>query len=366
MKRKSFQHKWSVLFYLLLPIIGGGWVGVLTSCSDDDDASGSSSLAIVSSSVFFPSQGGDGQVVVAGNETVEAHLPVSWCQATVSGQTVMLTAQPNTTIEGRSAILTLRTASGSARLTVQQRGIVYNFPHQRYYIYGDTAISASLPISYDNATTVTTSASWLSASLQAGHVAYEAQPNTTQRVRSAWVRIASGQYRDSLKVLQYDAQTDILGHYTLAGTEADGSTVELPGTLGYTGKTLYFRVPSRSWNIAMQLDSLSPTLYLSSMEYAGRLKTDTASYYVTLITAPLVDRNFQIYLSSSYGMRALLDYDEQMGTTVGRFEDDGSWASTGFTPNGIVFWLSTARPATVATSVGSMGGLVDPYLYRTD
>ena len=33
MKRKSFQHKWSVLFYLLLPIIGGGWMGV--SCSEE-------------------------------------------------------------------------------------------------------------------------------------------------------------------------------------------------------------------------------------------------------------------------------------------------------------------------------------------
>ena len=34
MKRKSFQHKWSILVYLLLPIIGGGWVGVFTSCDD--------------------------------------------------------------------------------------------------------------------------------------------------------------------------------------------------------------------------------------------------------------------------------------------------------------------------------------------
>ncbi|MBR1932483.1 MAG: RagB/SusD family nutrient uptake outer membrane protein [Prevotella sp.] len=34
MIRKSVQHKWSVLSYILLSLIGGGWVGVFSSCDN--------------------------------------------------------------------------------------------------------------------------------------------------------------------------------------------------------------------------------------------------------------------------------------------------------------------------------------------
>ena len=349
------------ILVLLLPFF-------LVACSDDDqDVAATNSLQVLSSSVFFSSQGGTGSVEVKSATPVTAVSGSAWCQVSVSGQTIQLSAERNNTLEGRSALITISNGEASTTLTAQQRGIVYQFDHQARYVYGDTAVAKSLSIVFDNPTTVTTSAEWLSAYIEDNTLHYSSTDNTSGTIRSAWVHVKSGEYVDSFKVLQYDAQKDILGKYRLAGTVANGSTVEYEGTLGYTGKTLYFRVPSMNWNIALMLAENEPTLYIKNTEYAGRYRADDGvNYYVSMLTCALVDGNFQLNLSSSYGMMAPLDYDSQLQTTVGRFVDDGSWSRTGYTPNSLLLWLSTARSPSTDNSAGYLEGLVNPYFYRID
>ncbi|MBR1448878.1 MAG: BACON domain-containing protein [Prevotella sp.] len=344
---------------LLLPLL-------LAACDSDDNATSEErQLLIVSSQVFFPSQGGTGLVEVKSQQQVTAVLSADWCHAQVNDHTVSIAVQANRVVEGRSAILTIHSGTDSVQLTVQQRGIVYRFDHQDRYVFGDTAVVRDMPITYDNETQVTTSADWLTAAIDGDTLRYTCAENASGDIRSAWVRVSTGEYADSFKVMQYDARTDILGKYRLAGTVANGSTVTFDGTLSYTGKTLYFRIPDHNWNIAMTLDENEPTLYLKNTEYAGRYKADDGTnYYVSLLTSALVDGNFQLNLSGTYGMKAPLDYDADTQTIIGRFTDDGSWSKTGYTPNALLFWLTTARTPNSSNGYGYLQALVDPYLQR--
>ena len=345
---------------LLLPLL-------IASCSsDDDDTTADNQLQIVSSEVFFPSQGGTGIVEVKAQHEIRATLSANWCHAQVNGQTISISTEANRVVEGRSAILTIHSGNDSVRLTVQQRGIIYRFDHQQRYVYGDTAIVRAMPITYDNETLVTTSDSWLSAVIEGDTLRYTCAANTSGRIRSAWVHVATGEYADSFKVMQYDAQKDILGRYRLAGTVADGSTVAYEGTLAYTGRTLYLRIPEHNWNIALTLDDSEPTLRLKNTEYAGRYKDEQSgtNYYVSLLTSALVNGNFQLNLSASYGMKAALDYDAATQTIIGHFEDDGSWSKTGYTPNALLLWLTTERTPSSSNGYGYLQALVNPYLQR--
>lgn len=354
------MNKTILSLILLLPF-------AFLSCGNDDEPqTEANGISIVESQLFFPSQGGVGSVVVAADGPVTVSLDADWCEATVNGNNIQLAAVSNPTIEGRSAILCIHSGQSTTQLTVQQRGIVYRFDHAARYIYGDTAATASLPISYDNETSVTSDASWLTVTLEADTLRYTCTENTSGSIRSSWIKVRSGAYADSLKVVQYDVQKDILGNYCLAGTAANGSLIEYTGKLAYTGRTLYLRLNEQNWNIPVQFDEQQLGLAFSNGQYIGRWRDpeSNVNYYVSTLVTSLVEGNYQITYSATYGTLALLDYDPEMQTTVGRFGDDGSWAATGLVPNAILIWLSTARTLSSGESAGYLSALNDPYIYK--
>ena len=339
-------------------------VFLLMACGDDEVTE--PVLVVSDAELFYASQGGHGSIQVSGPSYVSVSTPATWCRATVTGQRIDLDVEANVALEGRSAILTLSSGGQHLQLTVQQRGIIYQFDHKQRYIYSDDAGSGQLPVTYDNETHVSTSADWLSARLDGDTLRYSFGENATHSIRSAWVRVRSGVYTDSLQVLQYDMQQDILGQYELYGVGRGDADIVMPARLAYTGRTLYLTLTDRSFTIPVTFDERDLSLHITNGVNIGRWRSpdDEVNYFVHLVVTALHNNVYAVTIASSYGMKAPLDYDPELGTTAGTFVDDGSWARSGYLPNAFLFYLSTARDLTSSTAAGYMEALNYPRLRK--
>lgn len=345
----------------LMPLIAAL---LLTACDEGTDAA--ATLSVTAADLFYESQGGDGRILTADARDLTVSTPAAWCHATITDYRVDLHVDANVSLEGRSAILTLSSGGQHVELTVQQRGIIYQFPHEHRYIYNDAAGNGQMPIMYDNATQVSTSAPWLTARLDGDTLRYAFGQNETRSIRSAWIRVSSGIYSDSLQVLQYNMQQDILGRYELHAIGRGNTEVVLPARLAYTGRTLYLTLTDRSFTIPVTFDESDLSLHITNGVNIGRWRSpdDDVNYFVHLVVTSLHDSVYAVTISPSYGTKAPMDYNPQLNTTTGTFGDDGSWARTGYQPNAFLFYLSTSRDLTNSTAAGYMEALNYPWLKK--
>lgn len=120
-------------------------------------------LTVSNSQAYFPADGGTGTIVVSASGTVSASSNKEWLTASVSGNTVTLTAERNKSIQSRYAIVTIKEGEATAQVTAQQLGYqtasitledIFSDSNTHTYLY---------PYTYAGTISLTSNVSWLTA-----------------------------------------------------------------------------------------------------------------------------------------------------------------------------------------------------------
>lgn len=213
-------------------------VTMFTSCGDDDATyQATPKLEIASADVLFEADGGDGSIVVNGSGTVTATTDASWLTLSVQGSQVIVTAQPNLTLDGRSAVIKLVSGSTEAQVTATQKSSVYGVPSLEYEI-GDYQASLGIDVVHNQAVTVESQSEWLTATFNEGTSQIEivAEDNNEADPRVGIVTVTMGDYSNDIVITQQgfllEPETDKIkstneaGDYTISISHSRAVTVK--------------------------------------------------------------------------------------------------------------------------------------------
>ena len=213
-------------------------VTMFTSCGDDDATyQATPKLEIASADVLFEADGGDGSIVVNGSGTVTATTDASWLTLSVQGSQVIVTAQPNLTLDGRSAVIKLVSGSTEAQVTATQKSSVYGVPSLEYEI-GDYQASLDIDVVHNQKVTVESQSEWLTATFNEGTSQIEivAEDNNEADPHVGIVTVTMGDYSNDIVITQQgfllEPETDKIkstneaGDYTISISHSRAVTVK--------------------------------------------------------------------------------------------------------------------------------------------
>ncbi len=176
----------------------------ITSCSDDDATYQTTpKLEIANADVLFEAEGGDGSIVVNGSGTISATTNASWLSLSVQGNKVLVAAEPNLSLEGRSALIILVSAGTEAQVTATQKSSVYGVPSLDYEI-GDYQASLDIDVVHNQDVTVESQVDWLTATFneETSQIEIVAEDNNEADPRTGIVTITMGGYSNDIVITQ--------------------------------------------------------------------------------------------------------------------------------------------------------------------
>ena len=190
----------------------------ITSCgSDEASYTSAPKLEITSANVLFDAQGGNGSIVVNTTGSITATTDASWVTLSVQGNTVSVTAAPNITLDGRSAVINLVSGGTEAEITATQKGSVYGLYSDLDLKFDDAARSLSISIDHPSTVQLTSLDSWIEASFNEAtdQIDIQVAENKSGWRRSGKLVVETAGLRDTLKITQFDFLNDIQGTYLL-------------------------------------------------------------------------------------------------------------------------------------------------------
>jgi len=191
-------------------------LGAAMSCTRETVGTnpyGSTEVEIVSSDLFFAPAGGSKTVTVSASGSVSATSNKDWFKASVSGNTITVTADPHYEYTSRSGLLTITEGENVSEIAVQQQGVCFNSKADSIAV---PRVDASKNIYYTTNVelTLTTSDSWLSATLdedgEGTFINITAEDSEDFRIGYVYVDYVTSQ--DTIKVLQLG---NLMGKYYL-------------------------------------------------------------------------------------------------------------------------------------------------------
>lgn len=176
----------------------------ITSCSSDDATyQATPKLEVASANVLFEAEGGDGSIVVNSSSTVSATTDASWLSLSVQGNKVIVTADPNLTLEGRSALIQLVSGTTKAEVTATQKSSVYGIPSLSYEI-GDYQATLNIDVVHNQEVTVESQADWITATFnkETSQIEIVAEDNNEADPREGIVTVTMGEYSNDIVITQ--------------------------------------------------------------------------------------------------------------------------------------------------------------------
>lgn len=219
-------------------------VVVMSSCSDDTDNpyDHQSTISVESQNLDFSAHAStDGLITVkAENGISKVTTDMPWCKATADGNQVKVSVDINESLESRYAKVTIWSGTDSVNVVASQAGAGIRLGNS-YVLLTDKGGKTNVKLTDNGSQTLTTTAKWFTATLQNDStISITAQPNETGARREGWVKVQSGDFADSVQVIQQDFDKDIAGIYVLEAKDS----VKAAGYKTYlteiTEKTLNF------------------------------------------------------------------------------------------------------------------------------
>jgi len=210
-----------------------------TSCSSDDATyQATPKLEVTSADVLFEAPGGNGTIVVNASGAVTATTTANWLTLSVQGNNVVVSANPNITLEGRSGLIKILSGDTEAEVTATQKGSVYGIPSLEYKM-GDYQASLNIDVVHNLAVTVESQADWLTAVFneETSQIELVAEDNDEADSRVGIVIVTMGDYSDEISVTQsgllLEPETEILS----TKNEAETFTVAVSHSRSVTVST---------------------------------------------------------------------------------------------------------------------------------
>lgn len=286
-------------------------VMAITSCSNDDATyTPTPVLEVASADLSFEATGGTGTVVVnnpAG--TLTATTESSWLGISVNGNTLTITAEPNSVLEGRSATILLKAGNTENTITATQKGCEYGLSSLEVTLADVANSSANVGIVHTEDVSVSTETSWLQATFDAANntiviTATESNDEDAERVGS--VIVSSGTIKETITVTQSGLLL-VLGKEEITAANA-ASKVAIPVE------------HSRDVTVTSECDWLTATFDATKnvidLTVAENTSGDPRIGYITVTSGPAV-RTFTVtqyeFESAVESLYLLVFYDTSLG-----------------------------------------------------
>ena len=188
--------------YSIIALIAA--VAMFTACgSDDASYKATPTLDIASADVLFEAEGGDGYITANTTSELTATTESNWVTLTVTGNVVTVTADPNITLDGRSAVIKLSAGGTETTITATQKASIYGVPSLEYEI-GDYEASLEIPVVHTLPVTVESNAEWITAVFneETNEIEIVAENNDEADPREGTITISMGDYSDEITITQ--------------------------------------------------------------------------------------------------------------------------------------------------------------------
>lgn len=179
-------------------------VALFTACgSDDASYKATPTLDIASADVLFEAEGGDGYITANTTSELTATTESNWVTLTVTGNVVTVTADPNITLDGRSAVIKLSAGGTETTVTATQKASIYGVPSLEYEI-GDYEASLEIPVVHTMPVTVESNVDWITAVFneETNQIELVAENNDEEDEREGSITVSMGDYSDEITITQ--------------------------------------------------------------------------------------------------------------------------------------------------------------------
>ena len=179
-------------------------VALFTACgSDDASYNATPTLDIESADVLFEAEGGDGYITANTTSELTATTESNWVTLTVTGNVVTVTADPNITLDGRSAVIKLSAGGTEATVTATQKGSIYGVPSLEFEI-GDYNASLEIPVVHNMPVSVESNVDWITAVFneETNQIELVAENNDEEDERVGSITVSMGDYSDEITITQ--------------------------------------------------------------------------------------------------------------------------------------------------------------------
>ena len=336
------------------------------ACSDDDEVGAeynrASTISVVKSDVLFSASAGTGMVVVRAQGPISFESSSEWCKTTaLNDSTVQVSVEANEQNSGRSSQITIKSGVDSVNVTVQQQGFYLQSDMSTGAVFGDEACREAFAFSTSGTPTITSTADWLSASVEGDSLVVTATSNETGHMRQGYIKYTFGSYKDSVEVAQYDFDKDLAGNYYFAYYDETGELSFLLGVLQQSDEGYVLSLPQLDFNIPVAFDATSHQLTISAGSYIGDYTYNKTAYP----TYTILGSSEAGYLTWSKSVKyaATFEYDEEDGVTIAEFGDVGSWQ---YVVDYLQFYLFKSKTLSGANRFTDLVTMFEPFLQKMD
>lgn len=325
-------------------------------------------LKVISHDTSFPPTASRGSVVVDANGPVSVVSDDGgWLTTAVDGNTVTIEATQNSSLEGRTATLTISSGDRQTNISVIQSGAYFDMGTLKIIKSNDSAhtfkykVNSNLPVEFS------TSDDFISTSFddKTSELSVSVTRNRTGHLRQGYVNYKFGDNEGSIPVKQCDFYKDLEGDYMFVYTDdKDHKQYYYEAYLTEEDEKYRIDIEGLGISIPVKYDENDFSLSICGGSFCGYETRNNYKYVIaTGMWAP------------SEGYVTFLDFVSMTGefiygkladgrtATIAEFIDDGSWGA--FVSTGIVLELFTKMPATTDTRTKEVfKNLLYPYIIR--
>jgi hypothetical protein len=316
-------------------------------------------IPIEHAGVQFSAVGGQKEITVNSDESYTVVSDQTWCKTTINGKTVAVVVEPNKTISGRTALLTMRSGKRVNYIPVTQTSAVISLEQSTYEV-ADEQDTVYVKYKCDFPVSIMPSVDWIKSSVD--HDRQEIRlivSEESSRTRTATIKAyADGGNSTPLAVaeiiirqnfLHYD---DFIGPYTMRyspypAVPVQISSLDVSLVAGVSGKSYFLKgilADDDLGNIVVQYDALSGTLSFSGSKIVAAQDVGSSDFW----WAPYQRQGTSYYVTptNAYGM---VSVDHNLSRRLSfTLENDG--LRPGFTTVGFILrkYVGTTNKGNVA------------------
>lgn len=343
-----------------------------TGCNDDDKYVVVDPVAnmvkVVSRETTLPAAPSQGKVVVEADAPVTVTSTADgWLTTTVEGNTILLNADFNSSLESRSATLTIKSGTKESQIAVIQEGVIVDLDLSGATGIGvtkDAAQTFEYPLNSNCDVEFSTDADWIDvteADAASGKVLIVSlDENKTGHMRKGNITYKAGPVEGNIPVSQYEFAKDIAGTYEFRYYSGTSKATMYKRTCtvsetsdGYVCSVVYSS--TQTYDIPMTFDPEKCMFKIYAGQYLCMVNN---RYAFTVIGAANSAGSLYVSYGTSYSTDGYVEYAD--GVTKVEFVDNGSWAD-------YTFKYLTIRSYTTNPASGTATTLVNfyfPFLYR--
>lgn len=218
---KNDYHMKKILYILCISLISISFF----ACSDDDDKV-VEELSVIEATTVFEAKGGTGSISLDNiGSGLSATSDVSWCVPAVSDNRITFTISENLDIEGRTALITIKSGNNEVLVPIIQTGLLLLISDKEVYAKYNEAAEFKISILKSNASyNVAADAEWIKFNVSNNVITINIDANTSSR--EGELTITSGTKVEKIKVVQGLCDFDeLLGDWTLFYTNSSGARI---------------------------------------------------------------------------------------------------------------------------------------------